>query len=623
MQINIRLLLLCDDALSCREITQSLKDRHSFLNEVQLFQVAHFSEAFALLESNAIDVALLDLNLKGFQGLETLRLFRENFKTIPVIVLSALHDEATPKRALEEGAQDYLIKGTLDSRLLAKSMTYAIERARLLNNLENSSEERFHYMIDQSADGLIVIDEAHVVKFLNPAAELLLRHPKHKILGRQLGFPLTENQNTKLEIPLPDGEKKIAEVQVAQIEWENKKAFLLSITDVTELMRLEQMRSEVKERRRLDKLKDDFISTVSHELRTPLTIVKAAISNLKDGVVGELTEKQKRVLDITNRNVDRLARLINDLLDLSRLESGFAKMNRRRLNLLPILQEVLQSFQTVAKEKNIILEAFLPPHIPMVYADPDLLSQVLHNLMNNALRFAKEKIILRAVKLDREDLRINIEDDGPGIEKNQLANLFNKFVQVNRPVGGEGYKGTGLGLVICKEILEHHNGQIGVDSFVGMGSCFYFTLPKYEEEVDYEVALQGALKDAEERNKKVSLLVLRVSNLEEIRLVCDAEQIDGFMSEVEECLQSEVLRREDRLISHPLKAFVLVVAETALLGATSLRVRMEKELNKIKLFSQEGPVRPEFKIGIAVYPDDTQELPQLLDLAQRSSKESV
>ncbi len=622
MSIPIRLLLICDDPVSCKELSLCLRDKKSFLNELQFFQVAQFSEAFALLETKGIDIALLDLQLKGFQGLETLKLFRDNFKSTPLIVLSSLHDQTLPKLALEQGAQDYLIKGTLDSRMLARAMTYAIEKSRLFYHPENASEERFRYMIDHSVDGMIVIDEDHEVKFLNPAAELLLRHPREEILGRQLGFPLTENQSTKLEIPLPGGEKKIAEVQVAQIEWENKKAFLLSMTDVTELMRLEQMRAEVKERRRLDKLKDDFISTVSHELRTPLTIVKAAISNLKDGVVGELSEKQRKVLDITSRNVDRLARLINDLLDLSRLESGFAKMNRRRLNLLPLLQELVQNFQAVAKEKNISLEAIFPPHTPMVYADPDLLSQVLHNLMNNAFRFTKEKIILRVVKLDRDDLRINVEDDGPGIEKNHLANLFNKFVQVNRPVGGEGYKGTGLGLAICKEIIDHHNGQIGVESSVGMGTCFYFTLPKYEEEVDYEVALQGALNDAEERNKKVCLLVLRVSNLEKLRLVCDVEQIYGFMSEVEECLQSHVLRREDLLISHPLKSFVLVVAETSMLGATSLRVRMEKELNEIKLYGQEGPVKPEFKIGIAVYPDDTQEMDQLLELAHRSSKES-
>lgn len=229
------------------------------------------------------------------------------------------------------------------------------------------------------------------------------------------------------------------------------------------------------ERKRLQQVKDEFVSTVSHELRTPLAIIKGAITNLKAGILGPLEERQRQVVEMTARNVDRLSRLINDLLDLSRLESGKARINRRGVNFTALIEEVLHGFQETAKDKAIVLEKEIGS-IPHLSIDPDMITQVLTNLLSNALRFAKSRVTVRAA-VEPSGVRVTVRDDGPGIREEEMEKLFNKFEQIGRPVGGAGYKGTGLGLAISKRILELHQGQIWAESRPGEGAEFHFILP--------------------------------------------------------------------------------------------------------------------------------------------------
>lgn len=255
------------------------------------------------------------------------------------------------------------------------------------------------------------------------------------------------------------------------------------------LARLEQSyQAEIRERSRLDRLKDEFVSAVSHELRTPLALIKGSIENVRDLVFGPLTEKQASVLNTINSSIDRLTRIIGDLLDLSRLESGRARIERRRMNLVPLIQETVQNFQTEAEGQKTILATDLPPHLPDAYADADMITQVLNNLLNNALRFAEKKVTVTARVVDlpatSRGLRVSVADDGPGVAPEMREVIFNKFVQLERQAHGIGYKGTGLGLAICKEIIAQHQGKIWVESILGKGSQFHFVLPQYHEALD-------------------------------------------------------------------------------------------------------------------------------------------
>jgi len=229
------------------------------------------------------------------------------------------------------------------------------------------------------------------------------------------------------------------------------------------------------ERKKLEKMKNEFVSTVSHELLTPLTIMKVGLENLSMGAAGPIMPKQKEILSSVFRNIDRLARIIRDILDLSRLEFGQTMINRVGMQLTPLIQQVMTGFHKKEEEKNIIIEENMS-NLPDVFADQNLIIQVLNNLLSNACHFARTKITISAQTVGHM-VCVYVIDDGPGIAPEDQKKLFNKFVQIDRPEGGQGYKGTGLGLAICREIISQHEGKIWIESDGCNGSQFCFTLP--------------------------------------------------------------------------------------------------------------------------------------------------
>lgn len=235
------------------------------------------------------------------------------------------------------------------------------------------------------------------------------------------------------------------------------------------------MASVVRQRRKAAAVKDTFMNMISHELRTPLATVKTNLENLRTGVGGRLSDTQQLSVTIANRNIDRLARIIANILDFSRLESGKALLNCRAVNLNTLITELLLSVKPVLDEQHLTMTYHPPATTPNMLADPDLVQQVVWNLVDNAIRFAKQRIQIRVVT-QTGMLQLSVIDDGEGIPAEKIGLLFKKFQQINREVGG-GYKGTGLGLVICKEIITLHGGTIWVESPPDRGCQFHCRLP--------------------------------------------------------------------------------------------------------------------------------------------------
>lgn len=255
--------------------------------------------------------------------------------------------------------------------------------------------------------------------------------------------------------------------------------------DITDIRKCAALTAEIQHRRELDALKDAFIGTVSHELRTPLTIVRTAVDSLRTGLAGPLTPAQQELADVCQRNALRLTKMINNLLDISRLESGKAKVSLQRFDLRSLIRDMEASFRLLPRGKEITFRVDAPDDLPEVRSDPDLISEVFYNLLDNAARYAESEVNVRlrrargvASGQEVDGVLVDIEDDGPGIPREKLCLLFNKFTQVGRTEGG-GYKGTGLGLAICREILRMHGCEIGVDSQPGKGTRFRFFLPEW------------------------------------------------------------------------------------------------------------------------------------------------
>jgi len=243
----------------------------------------------------------------------------------------------------------------------------------------------------------------------------------------------------------------------------------------------------------LDRLKSDFVSNVSHELRTPLATIRVSVENLFDGLAGEVNPTLQRSLTRVKDNADRLTRLITDLLDLSRIESGRVEVHLASVPVLPIIQDVLDGFRGMAAQKGLVLAQSHGGEALIALADRDKLQQVLVNLVGNAVKFTPNGgAVTVAVKTvtgaggpggrgDEEKgfVEVAVTDTGDGIPPDQLDAIFDKFYQV-RTHGGGKTPGTGLGLAIAKSLVELQGGRIWVESEVGRGSRFVFTLPLAE-----------------------------------------------------------------------------------------------------------------------------------------------
>lgn len=338
-------------------------------------------------------------------------------------------------------------------------------------------------MIHSMAEGLVVVNDKGEVLLMNPAAEKLLDVKKEERIGKPILGDIKEQHLISLVKNTAGSEEN--EILVNSKN-ENTKKILRASNAVIEdesghTIGMVSILSDITKERELEELKSEFIAKVSHELRTPLTSVQESISLILDQTMGNINSEQERILGIGKRQIQRLSRLINDLLDLSKIEAQRLELHLKPFQLEEWLRNSVANFEVWAKNKKIKLEAKFPSDPIEIEADQDRLTQVLTNLIGNSLKFtpAGGKIIIEAKKLQDRDphyITISVRDTGPGIPKKEQAKIFDKFVQLSSSstsiVGG-----AGLGLTISKEIVELHGGRIWVESEESQGSCFIFEIP--------------------------------------------------------------------------------------------------------------------------------------------------
>ena len=230
----------------------------------------------------------------------------------------------------------------------------------------------------------------------------------------------------------------------------------------------------------LDRLKSEFVAVVSHEIRTPLTSVKGAVELLSDSVYFKNTDQQAKLLSIAHANSERLLVLINDILDFSKLESASLPMSLERQSLGSVVEQAAHDLRTVFEEHGIELQVEVPSDLPDLHIDAGRVTQVVTNLLSNAIKFSPQGGVIHiAAALWEGAVRVSVRDHGEGIAPQNLPKLFRKFSQIDSSATRRA-GGAGLGLVICKGIVEQHGGRIWVESTPGEGSTFQFTLPLEE-----------------------------------------------------------------------------------------------------------------------------------------------
>jgi signal transduction histidine kinase/CheY-like chemotaxis protein len=289
---------------------------------------------------------------------------------------------------------------------------------------------------------------------------------------------------------------------------------------------------DITERQKVERLKHEFISTVSHELRTPLTSIRGSLGLIAGGMVGEFPPQAKTMLDIAYKNSERLVLLINDILDIEKIESGQMSFNLQPLELLPLVEQALEANRAYGDQYKVkfVLGTTLPQL--KVKTDSNRLMQVLANLLSNAAKFSEPgDTVVVAMARQGQDVRVSVTDHGPGIPKEFQERIFQKFAQADasstRQKGG-----SGLGLSIAKAIIERSGGRIGYETASGVGTTFYFDLPVYQEK---KPALsrpnQPSILIVEDDHDVASLLGLLLGHSGfSTEIACDAAEAKKLLS---------------------------------------------------------------------------------------------
>jgi signal transduction histidine kinase len=241
---------------------------------------------------------------------------------------------------------------------------------------------------------------------------------------------------------------------------------------------LEEANAKLRE---LDQMKTAFVQQASHDLRTPLAAIKGSLDNLQIGVAGELNEKQKRILDRATRSVDRLTALINDVLDLSRIESGRTKLEKTNVSLKTITENALQECCPGVEAKHLHFKSNLTDDPCFIYGDAGKIERVVNELLTNAVKYTAEGGTIQVdLQEQNGNASLTVQDSGIGLDRDECKKIFDRFYRTKDSQFLA--KGSGLGLSIAKELLELHNGSIHVESEKGVGTCFLVTIPLCRQE---------------------------------------------------------------------------------------------------------------------------------------------
>jgi PAS domain S-box-containing protein len=374
--------------------------------------------------------------------------------------------------------------------------------------------------------------------------------------GNLTSFISVQNDFTEIRRAHKDLETKSRELELVNQELIGQRGRLLATADELERANTELIK--------LSEAKSEFVSAVSHELRTPLTAIMEGVSLVEDGSLGELNADQHRFLVLTKNNAKRLADLINDLLDLSKIEAGRFDIIPTKLGSEKVIRDLVQSLEQLVKEKGLTLKLELPTGIPSVFADERSVFRVMMNLLSNAVKFspAGGTITISAVKTGTGDRKleptpqpsttehqspatspeslivISVADTGAGIPKDQQHKLFGKFQQITRP-GEPRPTGTGLGLALSKELVELNQGKIWVESEEGKGSKFSFSLPVYDESEDLKMTFNSMLKDCRQASVPIVIYLFKVLNR---KAVISSKQLTTVLDAIEKVVKSQTTR---------------------------------------------------------------------------------
>jgi signal transduction histidine kinase/CheY-like chemotaxis protein len=533
----MRVLLVEDNDDDVLLIQESLSE-----TKISIARAERLSTALEQLAEGGFNAVLLDLSLPDAFGLDTIGRVLRQAPGVPIVVLTGLNDEEAAVKAVEQGAQDYLIKGQVNGHLLVRSLRYAIQRHKAEESLKERNREllvlrKISERILGSLDLKVVLDQILEqamlsgsfdlgnIRLLDSSGETLevavtrgYRDPKNVLSHRRISRTMEasrsrfgdrifkqpcveenvqaceglrtfkkEGVDLLIEVPIRANDEVLGTLQLATRaprKFRPEEIHLLETIGnqmgiaIQRAQLYEETRRQAGELEKAYKLQSDFTAMIAHDLRSPLMNITGVVEVMIEGKFGSVTEEQKKWLARMQANGQSLIDLVSDFLDVSKLESGYVNVKKEWVNLSELIRRSVEDFRVLAIEKRISISDAVDLSLPAVHLDPRRVDQVLSNLIGNAIKFTGDggKTEVGAALADATQVRVWVKDNGAGIPADEMCELFQKYRQGGN-VKCSSQKGTGLGLVICKMIVEAHGGKIWVESEPGQGSTFFFSLP--------------------------------------------------------------------------------------------------------------------------------------------------
>ena len=448
-------------------------------------------QAMEMLPENLIDIILLDLKMPVMSGEEVLERVCRDYPDIPIIIITGHGTIDTAVECMKKGAYDFVTKPfQIDPFLLTinraadkrelekKAKLYEEEKQRNLYDI-NLEKSRLKTIINCMANGVMVCNRSMELVLHNPAFMRLFE------ISREIDDPVPVKELINDE-NLIDTLKKIQTIESQQSEVisqeiEAEKNILRAISAPVlgperEIVGTVTVLEDITPFKQLDEMKSDFVNMVAHELRSPLSAIRQQNSVVLEGLAGPIEEKQKDFLGRGIKKIDTLLELINDLLDIARIEAGKHVQHQVPTDISQIIRDTIALLETRAVEHNVSL-TFTCDNIKPVLADPQRMEEVMNNLITNAINYSPDggevKVFATGIS---ELVEIRVQDSGVGIPREEIPKIFDKFYRVKHPKTRQ-VLGTGLGLSIVKGIVDSHHGSIDVESTLNQGTTFRLLFP--------------------------------------------------------------------------------------------------------------------------------------------------
>jgi len=545
-------ILLVDDDPQDRRLVEVTLARSNTSVQYNVETAGTLSEATRRLSNGSYDVLLLDLNLPDSSGIDTVQQAQDINSDASIVVLTGLDDEEMGLEAIRGGAEDYLIKGKSLEHILVRTIRYSLERKRVRQRL-TETENRFRSVVQTAGSAIFVLSPEYRILEWNEQAEHLYGRQRQEVLNKDyLRLFVPEEIQDKVvtdmkkvlsgktikslenSIRIRDGSRRILLWNASALfDAKGQAIGIIAVgQDITDRKRMEdelrshreylelivnertanlqevnkQLRNEIDDRKQIEqklliakreaeasnRAKTEFLANMSHELRTPLHSI---LSFASFGTKKYTNAKPEKLLDYFNRikkSGQTLLELLNDLLDLAKLESRRAMFAFEPSNLGILVRTVTNELDTLLSERKLSIRHEVSKLDEEVTLDADKIKQVLRNLLNNAVKFSPEGgTIVVAVCRVGSSVRVSVCDQGPGIPQDELEVVFDKFIQSSKTKTGAG--GTGLGLAICHEIVAAHKGRIWAENRPEGGAVFSFEIPlSIDTHMDDQLALAGA-----------------------------------------------------------------------------------------------------------------------------------